>query len=81
MTKPLLENEIRQKNSQNLIATDESIPAIDDSINTEPEKIVNITPPTQNGTSFSPSSDISIHELKANTRKYCRRFSEEVDQE
>ena len=55
--------------------TDETIPAIDDV-----ESLENNEPKFER--EFSPAKhEISINELRANTRKYCRRFSEEVDQE
>ena len=92
MTKPLLENEIRSKTSQNpLVMTDETIPAIDDDtfqpfITVSTASLASSESPatTQAATHappVPPKQEISINELRANTRKYCRRFSEEVDQE
>ena len=72
MTKPLLDNEIRARNDvqkpNNLNVMAESIPAMD----ATPEKA-----PSNN----EPMRNQSIHDLKNNSRDFCRRFSEEVDQE
>merc|ERR1712062_354560 len=69
MTKPLLDNEIRARNDvqkpNNLNVMAESIPAMD----ATPEKA-----PSNN----EPIRNQSIHDLKNNSRDFCRRFSEEV---
>ena len=71
MTKPLLDNEIRARNDQkpnDLNVMAESMQAMD----ATPEAVPNHNEPMKNQ---------SIHELKNNSRDFCRRFSEEVDQE